>query len=96
MIDKDFRYFGYLGDKCIRKVMKGYLSDLDYLLSEGIIDDETKENLRKSILDSGNGEARFFTEQAEFYFKLNEDNLAEYPDGILAEELENRGYTVKD
>ena len=94
MVEKDFRYFGYLGDKCIRKVMKGYLSDLDFIYSEGIIDDDTKENLRKKILDSGNNEARFFNEQADYYFQLNENNLAEYDDSILAEELENRGYKV--
>ena len=94
MQEKDFRYFNFLGDKCIRHTFKDFLSQLDYLYNEEIIDDGEKENLRARILDVGNNMARLFKEQGENYFKLN-DGLSEVDTQDLIEELANRGYNIK-
>jgi hypothetical protein len=73
MKEKDFLYFRFLGDKCVRYLFKDYLRQIEDLNRDGIIDDDDFEHLRKRILDKGNDSARFFEEQAINYYELNQE-----------------------
>lgn len=93
MQEKDYRYYEFLGDRCIRHIFKDFLSQLDQLQRDGKIDDDDKESLRVRILDVGNASARLFRDQGQNYFELNE-GLSEVDNKDLIEELENRGFEV--
>jgi hypothetical protein len=73
MQEKDYLYFRFLGDKCIRFLFKEYLGQLEDMQREGVIDEDDFEYLRKRILDKGNDSARFFEEQAINYYELNSE-----------------------
>lgn len=95
MEEKDFKYYEFLGDRCIRHLFKEFLGQLDYLYNDGKIDESEKENIRIRILDTGNNLARLFKDQGANYFELNE-GLSEVDDLDLIEELEDRGYVVTE
>ena len=94
MKEKDYRYYEFLGDRCIRHIFKDFLSQLDKLHRDGLIGDEDKESLRIRILDTGNASARLFRDQGENYFRLN-DGLSEVDSEDLIDELEDRGFKVE-
>jgi uncharacterized protein YqgQ len=73
MEEKDFNYFNFLGKRCIKYMFKQYLYHLEDLLENNAISEEDFERARERILDLGNDQVRFFEDQAENYFRLNED-----------------------
>jgi len=93
MKEKDYRFYEFLGDRCIRHIFKDFLSQLDQLHRDGKINDAERESLRIRILDIGNASARLFRDQGENYFRLNE-GLSEVDNDDLIEELEDRGFEV--
>ena len=74
MEEKDFYYFEFLGERCIKHLFKDFLYQLEDIQEKYSIEDEDFERIRNRVLDKGNDTIRFFRDQGENYTKLNLGN----------------------
>jgi|TARA_R110000803_G_scaffold143805_7_gene209802 hypothetical protein len=71
MEEKDFYYFEFLGERCIKHLFKDFLYQLEDIQEKYSIEDDDFERIRNRVLDKGNDTIRFFRDQGENYTKLN-------------------------
>ena len=71
MEKKDFLYFNFLGERCIRYMFKQYLYHIEDLRETGAISEQDFDAARERILDLGNDQVRFFQDQSRNYYELN-------------------------
>lgn len=74
MEEKDFHYFEFLGERCIKHLFKDFLYQLEDVQEKYSIEEEDFERIRNRVLDKGNDTIRFFRDQGENYTKLNSED----------------------